>query len=328
MRVGATLAHARRQAGLTIAEVSQRTLIREAIVSGIERDDYSRCGGDFYARGHIRAIAHAVGADPGPLIEEYDAARNEVPGLPAETVRMSDVARTTSPVMHEPSRGSRVVLLGLALVVVVGAGGYLLFARGGSPPRASSTATSQRASGSAPATSAPRSSASRVTPTPAPDRSASPVREAPPRVLHPVSIAAFGPGGTGQGDSPQLASLALGGNPATPWHSDWYTTPHFGNLQSGTGLLLDMGRPVTVVAARVSLGGMHGANFELRVGSTPALSALRPVAYATDAGGVVRLRATRAARGRYVLIWFTRLPPDPAGTFQADVYGIGVRGHP
>ena len=73
MSIGETLAEARRQAGLTVTQVSQRTRIRETIVRGIERDDFSACGGDFYARGHIRAIARAAGADPEPLIREYDS---------------------------------------------------------------------------------------------------------------------------------------------------------------------------------------------------------------------------------------------------------------
>ncbi len=73
MSIGAALAEARQRAGLTVAEVSERTRIRETVIRGIERDNYSGCGGDFYARGHIRGIATVVGADPGPLIEEYDA---------------------------------------------------------------------------------------------------------------------------------------------------------------------------------------------------------------------------------------------------------------
>ena len=64
MSIGATLASARRHAGLTVAEVSQRTRVRETIIQGIEQDDYAACGGDLYAQGHIRAIAEAVGTDP------------------------------------------------------------------------------------------------------------------------------------------------------------------------------------------------------------------------------------------------------------------------
>ena len=36
---------------------------------------------------------------------------------------------------------------------------------------------------------------------------------------------------------------------------------------------------------------------------------------------------TSPARARYLLIWFTKLPPDGAGTYQASVYQIAVRGH-
>ena len=72
MSIGEVLAEARDQAGLSIAQVSEQTRIRQGIIQGIEADDYGVCGGDFYARGHIRSIAQAVGTDPGPLIEEYD----------------------------------------------------------------------------------------------------------------------------------------------------------------------------------------------------------------------------------------------------------------
>ena len=70
--IGEALAEARGQSGLTVTEVSQRTGIGETIIRGIEGDDYSACEGDFYARANIRSIAEAVGADPEPLIREYD----------------------------------------------------------------------------------------------------------------------------------------------------------------------------------------------------------------------------------------------------------------
>ena len=92
------------------------------------------------------------------------------------------------------------------------------------------------------------------------------------QVLAPSSVAAFGPGGTSHGDSPQLPNLAVKGKAATPWHSDWYATPQFGNLQSGTGLLLDMGRTVTVTGARIALGYGPGAALDLRIGRTPKLA--------------------------------------------------------
>jgi hypothetical protein len=40
----------------------------------------------------------------------------------------------------------------------------------------------------------------------------------------------------------------------------------------------------------------------------------------------VRLRFAQPVRGRYVLIWFTSLPLDPAGTFLASVYNLRLEG--
>ncbi|MGN6173064.1 MAG: helix-turn-helix domain-containing protein [Streptosporangiaceae bacterium] len=94
MSIGEDLAGARRRAGLSVAQVSERTCIRKTIICGIEGDDYSACGSDFYARGHIRAIARAVGADPGPLISEYDTAHSaQAAGLVPGPTRPARVRR-------------------------------------------------------------------------------------------------------------------------------------------------------------------------------------------------------------------------------------------
>ncbi|RAY12003.1 DUF4115 domain-containing protein [Actinomadura craniellae] len=79
MSIGETLAQGRREAGLTVTQVSVRTRIRETVIRGIERDDYTFCGGNFYARGHIRSIARVVGVDPEPLVREYDEMHGGAP---------------------------------------------------------------------------------------------------------------------------------------------------------------------------------------------------------------------------------------------------------
>jgi cytoskeleton protein RodZ len=102
MGIGAVLANARRRAGLTTAQVSQRTRIREALIEGIERDDFSGCGADFYARGHIRAIARVVGVDPEPLVREYDDTTEAVTRediAPARTARDGKPAGTAAAAM-------------------------------------------------------------------------------------------------------------------------------------------------------------------------------------------------------------------------------------
>jgi hypothetical protein len=115
--VGTDLATARSRAGLTLSQVSQRTRIRQAIVAEIEQDDFSGCGGDFYARGHIRAIARAEGLDPEPLILEYDASH----GLPpAGTAGRTGVEVPAAPLQIKPHRagGWRIPLLTIGAAVV------------------------------------------------------------------------------------------------------------------------------------------------------------------------------------------------------------------
>ncbi len=210
---------------------------------------------------------------------------------------------------------NRAAILAAALaLVIVGVAIYLIIPGSRTTRAAGSTA----AAGSVRHRHAPHSSSH---PTAANSPSA-PARSAAPAVLTPVRAVAFGPGGPGQGDDPQNASLAIDRSLTTAWRTSWYTTSHFGNLQAGTGLLLDMGHPVTITAARVTLGPAAGADLQLRVGDSAVLAALRSVASASGAHSRVPLRLTAPARARYVLIWFTRLPPDPAGTYRVAVYNV------
>jgi cytoskeletal protein RodZ len=323
--IGATLAAARRRAGLTVGEVSDRTRIREFIIRDIEQDDYASCGGDFYARGHIRAIAQAVGEDPAPLVDEFDATWRS-----AEELTAVEAFEPVMPIRRrERHRARWTGALALVVVAVLGFAGYK-FASGIGHARHTTAAATRgparpggQPGSAAASTPAIRASTAQASPAGAPP--ASPVTAL---AVTPASVAAFGPDGTADGDNPQNAALAVGGDPARPWSSDWYTSPDFGNLQAGTGLLLDMGHPVTITSVRLSLGGRAGADLQLRAGDTPVLADLRPVASSAGAGGTVQLPLAAPVRARYLLIWFTKLPADSSGTYQATVYRIGVQGRP
>jgi cytoskeletal protein RodZ len=316
--IGEALADARREAGLTVTEVSEQTRIRKTIITGIEAGDYSACGGDFYARGHIRSIAKAVGTDPEPLIREYDTARLGPPPGPEEIT-----APTPRVQEHRRRRRAGAVVLGLFVIVLLFLAAFRVIAGSGhatpaaDPPSGPVTHPARHVT-SAPATPAP-TSAPAATPTPTPSAT-------PAQALRPARAQAFGVQGPTQGDAAEPAGNAIDGSLATAWHTEWYTSAHFGNLYAGTGLLVDMGKTVTITAAQVTLGAARGANLQLRVGAAPTLSALAPVATAADAGGAVQLRPATPARGRYVLIWFTKLPPDPNGTFEAVVRDLRLEG--
>jgi cytoskeletal protein RodZ len=328
--IGATLASARRRSGLTVSEVSNSTRVTEPIIRGIEQDDYAACGGDFYARGHIRAIARAVGEDPSPLIDEFDATWRS-----AQEITAAEAFQPRMPLRKRERRRVRwTAFLAVLVLAVLGFAGYKFVAgigRERHPSAAASPRLSPPARTSLPPASGPAVQASAAQASPASTPSASATPSASPvaiRALAPASVAAFGPAGLADGDNPQLAALAVGRNPATPWSSQWYATPGFGDLKAGTGLLLDMGRTVTVSSVRLSLVSHSGADLALRAGSKPALSSLPQVASASNAGSTVHFQLGAPAHVRYLLIWFTKLPPDSAGTYQASAYKIIVQGQP
>jgi cytoskeletal protein RodZ len=114
--IGDALAEARRQTGLTITQVSQQTRIRETIIRGIERGDFSACGGDFYARGHIRSIAKIVGLDPDQLIRDYDATH----GAP-QAIRASEVFEPSTPIrLKEGRHFNWSIAMAVALAAIIG----------------------------------------------------------------------------------------------------------------------------------------------------------------------------------------------------------------
>lgn len=185
-------------------------------------------------------------------------------------------------------------------------------------------ASPSAASPSPPSISAPSPIAAAPTPS-HPGASPRPAARPAPRALAVTAISAFGPEGTWDGDHPETASLALDDG-AQPWYTSWYLSPAFGDLKAGTGLLLDMGKSVNVSGVRLILGGEVGADVQVRVGDTADLADLRVVVTATDVGGTVRLPTTNKASGRYVLIWFTALPPIGQGKYQVSVYDATVDG--
>jgi len=129
-----------------------------------------------------------------------------------------------------------------------------------------------------------------------------------------------------------LAGYAIDKTPATAWQSQYYLgNPVFGGLKTGSGLILDMGRPVRLSSVTVKFGPAPGADVAIEIGNDDTLAAatlptFTTVAAADGIGGRHTFRTASKARGRYVLIWFTRLPPVGPGRFQAQIFNVTVRG--
>lgn len=170
MSIGDTLAQARREAGLSVTQVSQQTRIRESIVAAIEHDDFAPCGGDVYARGHVRSIAGVVGIDPAPLIGEYDQEHGAPGGM-----RAAQIFESATPIkIREPRNLHLGRILVVLLLAAIGFGAYRLVA-GGTPGSRAATAPAVRPTVAV--TTAPRTAPS-VTASPVATRKPAPPRQA------------------------------------------------------------------------------------------------------------------------------------------------------
>ena len=77
--IGPELAAARTRLGLSVDQLADRTRIRPHVIESIEVDDFAPCGGDFYARGHLRTLARVLGTDVTPLLAHYDERYADAP---------------------------------------------------------------------------------------------------------------------------------------------------------------------------------------------------------------------------------------------------------
>jgi cytoskeletal protein RodZ len=185
MTVGQTVARARTEAGLSIAQVAASTRVRSTLIENIEKDDFRLCGGDVYAKGHLKSIATAVGLDPVALAADFDLQEGKVaPVLPDEPApdaapvrpTSSGLAGTLGAQMSTRRIGpnwSAVMALALAIVVGVGAISYLANRPSSSSTVAGSPTPSPSVSASTTQSSTPANSPSN-TPTVGPTVSPSP----------------------------------------------------------------------------------------------------------------------------------------------------------
>jgi hypothetical protein len=450
--VGKTLAGARGAAGLSVDEVSERTRIRESIISSIEHDDFGALGGDLYVRGYLRALAGAVGLDPQMLIRDFDTDRSGYGASPETTTPdlaagggravedgrgplpasdagdagdgfsslwwADDAVSDADPVPatqalpevagynpyeepfwgagggsaeppwpyaaqpgssgtpdsatptgfpayqpagavasppQPPERGARrrarrarpdagpqsrargwrwittMTLVGAVIFGVIGVAtdqivnrvrshGHSASTSAGATPTVQPAVAAGPSPASLPASATPAatSPAGAATPKATPQPSAV--------LLAVAQASAFGPNGVSDGDHPSDAGNVIKPGAPLPWRTDWYATAHFGMLKNGTGLLLDMGRTVTLTGVRIQLGSIRGADLQVHAGTVASLASAPVVASANDTGGLLNLSLSAPARARYIIIWFTLLPPNGTGQYRATVYNVAVTG--
>ncbi|GAA4618060.1 hypothetical protein GCM10023195_80930 [Actinoallomurus liliacearum] len=106
------------------------------------------------------------------------------------------------------------------------------------------------------------------------------------------------------------------------WSTQHYYGADFGGQRSGIGLVLDMGKTVTVDKVTVSMPDGSPGRVELHVGDSAKASG-SSTQDTGDAVGTFTLKG-KQAKGQYVILWFTKLPR--AGMFQIKVKDVTVYG--
>ena len=140
--------------------------------------------------------------------------------------------------------------------------------------------------------------------------------------MKPKAVSGFDPLGDGQ-EGAAHAQNAIDGKSSTDWHSESYTTADFGGLKDGVGLLLDMGESVPIRQVSIEFGNSPGGTAELRLGDSQDLKKLAVAGKPTDAAGKKDFSFQTAQKSRYVLVWFTKLPPYDGG-FRGSVLDMKI----
>ncbi|MGE5720773.1 MAG: helix-turn-helix domain-containing protein, partial [Nocardioidaceae bacterium] len=125
--IGPELTAARTRLGLSVDELAERTRIRPHVIESIEVDDFAPCGGDFYARGHLRTLARILGKDVDPLLEKFEGRYATAP-INARRVFEAELATGMTGSIRSTAGGSNWgLLVGVVLSLVLVWGVVRLF---------------------------------------------------------------------------------------------------------------------------------------------------------------------------------------------------------
>jgi hypothetical protein len=152
--------------------------------------------------------------------------------------------------------------------------------------------------------------------------------------LKPVSASVYNPLGDATDDDPSETPNTIDGNASTVWHTSFYLSPVFGGTKTGSGLILDMGRPVRLSQLTIQFGATCCTHVQIELGNSKAgtkadpLPGFTQVQTSASAANSTTLNVTGKATGRYVLIWITDLPPlaGQPGHYETLINDITVRG--
>jgi cytoskeletal protein RodZ len=115
MTLGEFLQQARENAGLSVDELAHKVNLRPGLIRAMESNDFLPCGGDTYARGHIRNISQITGINAQELLAIYDAEHS----VDSRSIHAQLVDNNAAAIRSENRKLSWKVLVGASLSIVV-----------------------------------------------------------------------------------------------------------------------------------------------------------------------------------------------------------------
>ena len=112
MSLGSLIAQARKDAGMSIVDLAEKTNIRTTVLIEIEANNFVNCGGQTYARGHIRNISKVLGIDQKEVLRIFE----EEQGSDQRTMQEQLVENS---VMRQPQENRKVSWKTLVIISVV-----------------------------------------------------------------------------------------------------------------------------------------------------------------------------------------------------------------
>jgi cytoskeletal protein RodZ len=164
MTLGEFLQKAREDAGFSVDELAHIVNLRPGLVKAMESNDFLPCGGDTYARGHIRNISQITGVNPQELLALYDAEHS----VDSRSIHSQLVDNNAAAIRSENRKLSWKVLAGasLSIVVLIGVAQFAISAIDSEPAATSMVVEevepSQTPTSSPTASAAPTATASTI----------------------------------------------------------------------------------------------------------------------------------------------------------------------
>lgn len=118
MTLGEAIRKAREDAGLSIDELAQIVVLRSRLLTDMESNNFAQCGGDTYARGHLRNIALATHASAQEFIALYNAEHS----TDSRSIHSQLVDSNAAAIKSDNRRLSWkvLILVSLSIVVLIG----------------------------------------------------------------------------------------------------------------------------------------------------------------------------------------------------------------